>query len=325
MTSIRLWNGQTIPRLGMGCWAIGGQFWAGEQALGWGDVDDNESIAAIRRAVELGIRCFDTADVYGCGHSETVLARALAGVDTDILISTKFGNRFDPDTKQLTGVVDDPAGIRAAIEASLGRLKRDRIDLVFFHINEHPADAAAPVFETLAQLRQEGKVDVFGWSTDNPDSVARYAGMEGFEFVQHDMNLFQPAESMLPVLERYTLCSMARQPLAMGLLSGKFKAGQATFQSSDIRAGGPQWLSYFIDGKPNPKLLETVDAVRELLMSDGRTAAQGALAWIWAKSPRVMPIPGFRTVRQVEDNVGALEKGPLSATVTAEIDRLIAD
>lgn len=323
MTDIKLWNGQVIPRLGMGCWAIGGQFWAGEQALGWGDVDDRESVAAIRRALELGIRCFDTADVYGAGHSEALLAKALGASANDVLVSTKFGNGFDPATRQMTGIVDDPAGIRAAIEASLSRLKRDRIDLVYFHINDHPADAAELVFDTLGALRREGKIDAFGWSTDNPDSVVRYAPSEGFTFVQHNMNLFQPAQAMLSVLEQQSLCSMARQPLAMGLLSGRFKSGQKTFQSSDIRAAGPPWLSYFVDGKPNPQMLAIVDEIRELLMSDGRTVAQGALAWIWAKSPRVVPIPGFRTVRQVEENAGALQKGPLPAAVMDQIDELI--
>lgn len=322
MTEITLWNGKVIPRLGMGCWAIGGQFWAGEQALGWGEVDDRESIAAIRRALDLGIRCFDTADVYGAGHSETVLAEALGSRADEVLISTKFGNGFDPETKHITGVVDEPDGIRAAVEASLRRLKRDRLDLVYFHINDHPITAAEPVFETLAQLRREGKIDAFGWSTDNPESVARFAPMEGFTFVQHNMNLFQPAQAILPVLEHHSLCSMARQPLAMGLLSGKFKAGQKSFQPSDIRADGPSWLSYFVDGVPNPQMLATLEAVRELLMSDGRTVTQGALAWIWAQSPRVIPIPGFRTVRQVEENVGALEKGPLAAPILDQINRL---
>lgn len=323
MTDIKLWNGHTIPRLGMGCWAIGGKFWTGEQALGWGDVDDTESMAAIRRALELGVRCFDTADVYGCGHSETVLAEALGASANDVLVSTKFGNRFDPKTRQMAGIVSEPADIRTAIEASLGRLRRDRIDLVFFHVNEHPTQSADAVFETLAALRQEGKIDVFGWSTDNPQSVAHFAGMEGFAFVQHNMNLFKPTKEMLSTLEEHSLFSMARQPLAMGLLSGKFSVGQATFQTSDIRATGPQWQSYFVDGKPNPQLLEKIAAIRELLMSDGRTVAQGALAWIWAKSPRVIPIPGFRTVRQVEDNAGALQKGPLAQATASEIDRLI--
>lgn len=306
----------------MGCWAIGGQLWADEQALGWGDVDDRESIAAIRRALELGIRCFDTANVYGAGHSETVLAEALGSSADNVLVSTKFGNGFDPQTKQITGSVDDPVGIRAAIEASLTRLKRDRLDLVYFHINEHPVNAAEPVFETLAQLRHEGKIDVFGWSTDDPKKVEHFASMDGFAFVQHNMNLFQPAQAMLPVLDQYSLTSMARQPLAMGLLSGKFKAGQKAFEPSDIRANGPEWLSYFVDGKPNAEMLGTLEAIRELLMSDGRTVTQGALAWIWAKSPHVIPIPGFRTVRQVEENAGALEKGPLPASIIDQIDEL---
>ena len=324
MTDITLWNGKTIPRLGMGCWAIGGEFWAGDQALGWGKVNDDESIAAIRRAVELGIRCFDTANVYGCGHSEEILAEALSVFDDDIVVSTKLGNGFDVASKQAGGIVDDPAGVRAAIDASLKRLRRERIDLVFFHINEHPVEASQVVFETLAALRREGKVDAFGWSTDDPESAAHFADMDGFKAIQHDMNLFTPANSMLPVLDAHDLCSMARQPLAMGLLSGRFKPGQKSFETADIRADGPQWLSYFVDGAPNPTMLEKVEAMRALLASDGRSVAQGALAWIWAKSPRVIPIPGFRTVQQVEQNAGALDKGPLPSETVRAIDDLVA-
>lgn len=323
MTDITLWNGNTVPRLGMGCWAIGGEFWAGEQALGWGRVDDGESIAAMRRAVELGIRCFDTADVYGCGHSEELVAEALSVFGDDILVSTKLGNGFDPVSKQITGPVDDAAGVRAAVEFSLKRLRRERIDLLFFHINEHPVDASQAVFETLEALHREGKVDAFGWSTDDPDSAAHFASMDGFAAIQHDMNLFNPATSILPVLDTYDLVSMARQPLAMGLLSGRFRPGQRMFEIADIRARGPQWLSYFVDGAPNPEMLDTVEAVRGLLASDGRSVVQGALAWIWAKSPRVMPIPGFRTVNQVEENVAALEKGPLSAETMNAIDAVL--
>ena len=324
MTTITLWNGRSIPRLGMGCWAIGGPFWAGDQALGWGEVDDRQSIAAIHRAIELGIRFFDTADVYGAGHSEEVLSQALKDVGEDVVVSTKFGNVFDPQSRQLTGASDSADYVRDAVEGSLARLGRERLDLVFFHLNEHPVDKAAPVFEALSALRQEGKIDAFGWSTDNVEGAAAFADLDGFVSVQHDLNLFRPTPEMLSLVERAGLISVARQPLAMGLLTGKFGHGAAGFSATDIRSRGPDWLAYFVDGRPSDELSRRLETVRDLLTSDGRSVAQGALGWIWAKSPQVLPIPGFRTTSQVEDNVGALEKGPLAPEIMIDIDRILA-
>ena len=324
MTTITLWNGRKIPRLGMGCWAIGGPFWAGDQALGWGEVDDQESIAAIRRAIDLGVRYFDTADIYGAGHSEEVLSQALSDVGDEIIVSTKFGNTFDPKTRQVTGSADSADCVRQAVEGSLQRLGRERLDLVLFHLNDHPVERSAAVFETLSQLRGEGKIDAFGWSTDDVASAAAFADMDGFECVQHDLNLFRPAAEMLALTAGRNLVSIARQPLAMGLLTGKFRPGGRGFAETDIRAGGPDWLTYFVDGRPNPELLQALETVRGLLTSGGRTVAQGALGWIWARSPRVIPIPGFRNSRQVEDNARALEKGPLAPEIVSEIDRVLA-
>ena len=108
-------------------------------------------------AIDLGVRYFDTADAYGAGHSEQILSRALRGVGDDILVSTKFGGTFDAATRTLTGSSDDPAYVRSAIEASLRRLRRERLDLVFFHLNGHPVEKSEPVFDTLADLRRAGK------------------------------------------------------------------------------------------------------------------------------------------------------------------------
>ncbi len=320
MTSIELWNTRAIPRIGMGCWAIGGPLRSGDQQIGWGDVDDNESIAAIRRAVELGVRYFDTADAYGGGHSETVLARALSGVGDDVIVSTKFGNTFDAETRTLTGTSAAPTYVTSAIEASLQRLRRDRIDLVFFHLNGYPISESEPVFATLEDLRQAGKIGAFGWSTDDVAGAAAFADMDGFVAVQHDMNLFRPADDMNDFTAAKGLVGVARQPLAMGLLSAKFLSGERRFAPNDIRADGPEWLTYFKQGAPDQTLLAKLAAVRDLLSSDGRSVAQGALAWIWARAPQVIPIPGFRTVEQVEMNAGALDKGPLPAPVMDEID-----
>ncbi len=319
MTTIRLWNGMEVPRIGLGCWAIGGPFAAGDQPLAWGTVDDAQSIAAIHRGLELGVRVFDTADVYGTGHSEAVLGRALKGRPEPVAIVSKFGNTFDAARRQLTGTDVSPGYIRSAIDASLKRLGQERIALYLLHVNELDPELAVDCFDTLERLRELGKIEGFGWSTDNPASVARFADLTGFVAVEHDMNLFRPADAMLRLLAEKSLVSIPRQPLAMGLLTGKFAQG-AAFPADDIRAKGPEWLAWFKDGRPDPDLAARLETVRAHLTADGRSLAQGALGWILARSPLTVPVPGFKTVAQVEDDAGTLDHGPLPPDVMAAID-----
>lgn len=319
--TITLWNGKTIPRLGMGCWAIGGPFYAGDVPLGWGEVDDAESIAAVHRALDLGITFFDTASNYGAGHSEEVLGAALEG-RKDVVIATKFGFATDPATKQATGAFADEGFIRASVETSLKRLKRERLDLLQFHLNEFDPAASDAVFDVLGRLRTEGKIDAFGWSTDYADRAGRHAGRDGFVAVQHNMNVLSPATEVLAVIETHGLISIDRGPLAMGLLSGKFSADKKIGEK-DVRGAALEWMVYFKDGRIAPEFARMLDAVRELLRTDGRTLSQGALAWLWAKYDRTLPIPGFRTVAQVEENAGALDKGPLAQAVADEIDAVL--
>jgi aryl-alcohol dehydrogenase-like predicted oxidoreductase len=322
MTERALWNGRSIPALGLGCWAIGGPFYAGPTALGWGEVDDRESLAALRRGLDLGMRFVDTANVYGAGHSEELVGRAV-GNDPEVLVCTKFGGHVDPVTRQAGQADNSPAGIRSAVESSLRRLRRDRIDLCLLHVNSLPIEEAAGVFDTLDGLRRQGKIDAYGWSTDFPERAAAHADRRGFVAVEHAMNVFFAATKMLEVIERKGLLSVNKSPLAMGLLTGKFRGG-ASVPRDDIRAGNHDWLDYFKDGRVSPAYAQRLEAVRELLRTGGRTLAQGALCWLWARSARTLPIPGFRTVGQVEENAGALEKGPLPPRVMEEIDKAIA-
>ena len=144
-----------ISAMGMGCWAIGGPFWNGDEPLGWGQVDDQESIQAIHRALDLGITFFDTADVYGAGHSEQVLAKAFTGKRHDAVIATKFGNSFDSTTRQVQGPNSNPDYIRKACEDSLSRLQTDYIDLYLTHCQDPT---------TPRRLWQFGRV-MCGWCT----------------------------------------------------------------------------------------------------------------------------------------------------------------
>ena len=316
-------SGIEVSALGFGCWAIGGPFWAGMQPLGWGEVSDEESIQAIHKSLELGVNFFDTADVYGAGHSERVLARALKGKREQIVIATKFGNMFDEISKQITGSDASPAYIRAACEASLRRLETDYIDLYQLHTGDLSFEAAIEARDTLEQLVSEGLIRAYGWSTDDPTRAELFAAGEHCVAVQHQLNVLEDNPVMLETCERLNLASINRGPLAMGLLTGKFSS-EIKLQTSDVRAVSPEWMAYFKDGVPNPEWLARLEAIREVLTSAGRTLGQGALAWIWARSPKTVPIPGCRTVAQAEQNAQALEFGPLTAAQMLEIVRLLA-
>ena len=172
-------SGIEVSAVGMGCWAIGGPFWDGETPLGWGEVDDQESIRAVHAALDRGVDFFDTANVYGAGHSERVLGQAVAGRRPQVVIATKFSSVFDETTRQVTGSDATPGGIRAACEDSLRRLNTDYIDLYQFHDNGYPAEKAAPVRETLEQLvlelppRVEDREDGHGIAIDAVDETIR--------------------------------------------------------------------------------------------------------------------------------------------------------
>jgi len=316
-------SGLEVSALGLGCWAIGGPFWAGNTPLGWGEVDDAESIRAIHRGLDLGVTFFDTANVYGAGHSERVLARALAGRRNQVVIATKFNALFDEETRQVTGSDTSPAGIRQACEGSLRRLETDYIDVYLFHDNGFPPEKAQPVRDTLEALVKEGKIRTYGWSTDFPKSAEFFAQGEHCAAIEVELNVLDDNPAILDICEKYNLAAINRGPLAMGLLTGKYAAGTGV-SIDDVRGQkSPEWMKYFKDGQANPEFLEKIAAVREILTSNGRTLAQGALAWLWARSETNIPIPGFRTVKQVEENAKAMQFGPLTQAQVEEIDALI--
>jgi aryl-alcohol dehydrogenase-like predicted oxidoreductase len=316
-------SGIEVSALGLGCWAIGGPFWAGETPLGWGEVDDNESIRAIHAALDLGINFFDTANVYGAGHSERILGRALAGRRSQVVIATKFNAVFDEKTRQVIGADASPEGIRRACEDSLRRLNTDYIDLYQFHDNGYPADQAGPVRETLEELVKEGKIRFYGWSTDFPDRAEVFAQGPHCTAIQFQLNVLDDNPAVIALCEKYNLAAINRGPLAMGLLTGKYTL-QTRVSADDVRGEkSPEWMRYFRDGRPNPEWLAKVEALREILTSGGRTLAQGALAWLWARSPQNIPIPGFRTVAQVQENAAAMPFGPLTPEQMGEIEAIL--
>ncbi|GAA1364075.1 aldo/keto reductase [Streptomyces beijiangensis] len=317
-------SGIEVSALGFGCWAIGGE-WADAEGspLGWGKVDDEESVAAVRRALDLGVTFFDTADVYGTGHSERVLGRALAGRRDEVVVATKWGNRFDETTRRVTGSDPTPEYAREALTASLRRLGTDHIDLYQLHLSDAAPEAGAQLRDACEEFVREGLIRAYAWSTDDPERAEVFAEGEHCAAVQHACNVLADAPDMLALCERLGLASINRSPLAMGLLTGKYAAGVRPGEG-DIRAVPPAWLSWFGEGgAPAPEWAAKVEAVRDVLTSGGRTPGQGALAWLWARSPRTVPIPGFRSVAQAEQNAAALNQGPLSEGELAEIGRIL--
>jgi aryl-alcohol dehydrogenase-like predicted oxidoreductase len=310
-------GGASVSAIGFGCWAIGGPHWRNGEPIGWGEVDDDESVAAIHAALDAGVTFFDTADVYGCGHSERVLARALARRRDDVVIATKFGFTYDEERRESPGTDASPDYIRRACEASLRRLQTDVIDLYQFHLGDADLETAAAVRDTLEELVDAGRIRAYGWSTDDPVRAAFFADGQHCKAVQQSFNLLGGNADTLAVAEQRGLASIVRGPLGMGLLTGRMNQ-QTTFRDSDVRRG---WNFSGTQGDQ----LAALQTVREILTADGRTLAQGALGWLLARSPVFVPIPGIRTVAQAEENAGVLTVGPLSTSQMEAIDAALHD
>ena len=313
-----------IAPLGMGCWPIAGAMYGPDgTSLGYSNSDDAESIKAIHAALDNGISLFDTAAAYGAGHSERLLAKALKH-RPDAVVVTKIGIGIDEQSKVLSFDDFEAAEVIPAIDACLRRLERDCVDVVMLHLNSLPPAQAEVLFDEMDKARLAGKIKSFGWSTDFTASAKAMASRPGFVAVEHAMHVLMDAPNMQQVVHDNDLYALIRSPLAMGLLSGKYTI-DSSLPKGDIRTNNQDWTKYYIDGKPNPEYIERFNAVRELIQTDGRTAVQGALAWLWAKHPQNIPIPGARTVEQIEGLAAALSFGALPTAVMDEVDALVGD
>lgn len=311
-----------VSAMGLGCWAIGGPWdWleadGSKSASGWGQIDDSESIRAIHYALDAGINFFDTAANYGCGHSEQILAQAIAGRRDKVILATKFGYVVDEEKCTVTEAEDVIPRIRKECEDSLRRLQTDYIDLYQFHVNEYPPAKAAEVRDILETLVDEGKIRWYGWSTDFPEGVDVFAQGPHCTAIQHWSNMIRTNHPILAACKEHDQASIIRTPLAFGLLTGKINL-DTRFPKDDVRQ------SWDLRTGRTPQNLQRIEAVRKMFAEAGnaRTPVQIALAWIWTWSDRTIPIPGFKTVAQVKENIQAMELGLLSNEQMQKIDEI---
>lgn len=316
-------SGLQVSALGLGCWAIGGPWTLhnGAQVIqaGWGQVDDAESLHAIQAGLDAGITFFDTAANYGAGHSERLLGRALQSKREQVVIATKFGFLVDEAQRQISAAPDQIlANLRADCENSLRRLDTDYIDIYQLHDGSYDMAKAPEVMEVLEQLVAEGKIRWYGWSTDDAERARIFAAGEHCTSNQFDLNVYHDNPGIRAVCAEFNLGGINKSPLNRGVLTGKF-AADSSFPADDIRHS----LS-FKEG-PGAKRLRQLEAVRTALTAKGHSLAQASLAYIWALDERMVPIPGFRSAAQVQENAAATALGPLSAEQLAEVQSIIAE
>ena len=299
-------SGLTVSALGLGCM---GMSWA------YGPAPDKAAmIALLRQAVELGVTFFDTAEVYGPYVNEELLGEALAPLRDSVVIATKFGFDLAGDPKTGPHFNSTPAHIRAVVDASLKRLRTDRIDLLY----QHRVDPAVPMEDVAGAVRDliaAGKVKHFGLSEAGPQSIRRAHAVQPVTALQSEYSLWQrePEAEVLPLLAELGIGFVPYSPLGRGFLTGAITA-DTTFDAGDFRARLPRFQQDAMAA--NAKLVEVLQTIAAPL---GATVAQIALAWLLAQHDWIVPIPGTTKLSRLEENLGAIELA-LSSEQLTQID-----
>lgn len=289
-------SGPLVSAIGLGCMPMSGSY---------GRADEDEAIDTIRHAVAAGVTLIDTADVYGLGHNERLVGRALAGRRDEVVVATKFGNVFEERTGRAGRIDGRPEYVRQACEASLGRLSIDTIDLYQLH----RVDPETPIEETvgaLAELVTEGKIRHIGLSEAMPEDIRRACAVHPVASVQSEYSLFERGveAEVLDTCESVGVGFLAYAPLARGVLGGALRPG-VPLDETDKRASDalfPRVGPSNIDA--NARLAATVRSIGE---AHRATTAQVALAWLLTRRPFVVPIPGTKRAQRVEENARAVD------------------
>ncbi len=310
-------SGIAVDGMGLGCWAIGGPFWDRGGYMGYGTVDSAEAKRALQCALELGIRFFDVAGVYGCGQAETLLGEAIKAYP-DVIIAAKFGYIFSQDPPAVIGKDISQKGIQTALEQSLKHLQREYIDIYQLHLFDLPLEQALEVSAILDGFQQQGLIRAYSWCNEQATTIEQFARASHASVIPILLNVLEGNKDLLTLCETLELGMIIRRPLGMGLLTGKIQVGHV-FDSQDMRIR----FKWNLEHGKQAQQLEQLQSIQELLTQGGRTLAQGALAWLWAINPNIVPIPGFKTVKQVEENVAAMQFGALPAVTLLEIEQIL--